>query len=122
MPRKSIILDTKVSNSTTISKNSIYAQTKDKIFGGYQLQLPEGTPLIDLLKILNEEQLYRLNLKICEKYYKELQLRAQKEGDAAEELRISKQLTSLRNECIVEQASESEQMPMKNTANGTNEA
>ena len=55
MPRKKTVLDTKVSNSTTVSKSSVYSQTKDKIFGGQQLKLPEGTPLIDLLKLLNED-------------------------------------------------------------------
>ena len=35
MPRKKTVLDAKKSNSTNVSKSSIYAQTKEKIFGGH---------------------------------------------------------------------------------------
>lgn len=35
IPRKKTVLDMQTSKSTVVSKRSIHAQTKDKIFGGH---------------------------------------------------------------------------------------
>ena len=55
-----------------MTKSTINAMTMQKLFGGIPLTFPEGTPLIQMLDLLNEQQLYRLNLKICSLYHKNL--------------------------------------------------
>ena len=65
---KPMISDMIVSRSTSVCKSTINKQTKDRLFGGIPLYYPEGTPLIQLLELLSEEQLYRLNQKICNLY------------------------------------------------------
>jgi len=60
------------------------ASGRERVFGGGNPPVvPEGTPMVSLLKLLNEEQLYRLNVRICEHYYKELTDRIYKEGGFA---------------------------------------
>ena len=54
-PRKAHVLDVKPSKSIRVSKSSIYAQTQERLFGGMPFELPSGTPLIHMLKLLNEE-------------------------------------------------------------------
>ena len=57
MARKSSlgVLDAKTSESTKVVKGALDASAKKKIFGGTQLSVPEGTPMLSLLKLLNEE-------------------------------------------------------------------
>ena len=61
-----------VSKSTTVGKSTINKQAINRLFGGIPQTFPEGTPLIQLLDLLNEQQLYELNQKICKEYYKTL--------------------------------------------------
>lgn len=62
------LLETRTSKSTKVSKSMMNSWVREKIFGGIPSHMPEGTPLIQLLKLLNEDQLYQLNQKICKTY------------------------------------------------------
>ena len=70
--QKPLISDVMVSRSTSVKKSSNTRQTKERLFGGIESAIPEGTPLIQLLGVLDEEQLYKLNQKLCSLYQKNL--------------------------------------------------
>ena len=66
--RNPSLLETETSKSTKVSKSTMNSWVREKIFGGIPPYMPEGTPLIQLLRLLSEDQLYSLNQKICKTY------------------------------------------------------
>ena len=65
-----MLSDMLVSRSTSVVKGVNDSKTKNRLFGGLPVKIPEGTPLIELLDLLDEEQLYKLNDKIVKTYHK----------------------------------------------------
>lgn len=78
--RRNLVIDSQSSRSTRINKGALNENARERVLGGIPQTVPEGTPLIQLLKFLNEEQLYALNQRICETYMSELSEKRMKES------------------------------------------
>ena len=103
MFKKPLISKMMVSKSTTVGKSTINTQTKNRLFGGIPQSFPEGTPMIQLLDLLNEQQLYELNHKICKEYHRSLtEKHLQQEGKIIidDEPRIRRKRPTIRSNAV----------------------
>lgn len=49
-----MVIDSQISKSTRVNKGAMNSNTRERVLGGIPLTIPEGTPLIQLLKFLSE--------------------------------------------------------------------